>query len=97
MRGEWGVKRGQNAAPFPGEEGSSGRRERVGEVAAAVPDWASGGRRRLGSRTGWAHLSVRGRRRADWAGKGGRRWAAAELEKEGGGRAETVARAEIQE
>jgi hypothetical protein len=32
-----------------------------------------------------AHLSVRGRRRADWAGKGGRRWAAAGLEKEGGG------------
>jgi hypothetical protein len=25
-RGEWGVKRGQNAAPFPTEKGSSGRR-----------------------------------------------------------------------
>jgi hypothetical protein len=33
---------------------------------------------------------------AGWAGKGGRRWAAARLEKEGGGRAETVAQAEIQ-
>jgi hypothetical protein len=31
-----------------------------------------------------------------WARKGGRRWAAAGLEKEGGGRAKTVARAEIQ-
>jgi hypothetical protein len=41
-------------------------------------------------------LSVRGRRRADWAGKGGRRWATARLEKDGGGRVETVARAEIQ-
>jgi hypothetical protein len=39
---------------------------------------------------------VRGRRRADWAGKGGRRWATAGLEKKGGARAETVARAEIQ-
>jgi hypothetical protein len=48
-----------------------------------------------------------GRRRADWAikgrqemghgwaGKEGRRWAAARLEKKGGGRAETIARAEI--
>jgi hypothetical protein len=42
------------------------------------------------------HLSVRGRRRADWARKGGRRWATAGLEKEGGGRAESIARAEIQ-
>jgi hypothetical protein len=55
-----------------------------------------GGGRRPGSLTGWAHLSVRERRRADWAGKGGRRWAAAGLEKEGGGRAESLARAEIQ-
>jgi hypothetical protein len=31
-----------------------------------------------------------------WAGKGGRRWAAAGLKKEGGGWAETAARAEIQ-
>jgi hypothetical protein len=30
-----------------------------------------------------------------WAGKEGRRWAAARLEKKGGGRAETIARAEI--
>jgi hypothetical protein len=60
-------------------------------VAARV-----GGGRWPGSLTGWAHLSVRGRRRADWARKAGRRWATAGLEKEGGGRAETVARAEIQ-
>jgi hypothetical protein len=39
---------------------------------------------------------VRGRRRADWAGKSGRRWATAGLEKEGGGQAESIARAEIQ-
>jgi hypothetical protein len=63
---------------------------------AAVPGRAPGGRRRPGSLTGWAHLSVRGRRRADWAEKGGRRWAMAGLEKKGGGRAETIARAEIQ-
>jgi hypothetical protein len=31
-----------------------------------------------------------------WAGKGGRRWPATGLEKEGGGRAESIARAEIQ-
>jgi hypothetical protein len=37
-----------------------------------------------------------GRRRAGLAGKGGRRWVAAGLEKKGGGRAETIARAEIQ-
>jgi hypothetical protein len=53
----------------------------TGRVAAA----RAGGGRLPVSLTGWAHLSVRGRRRADWAGKGGRRWAAAGLEKEGGG------------
>jgi hypothetical protein len=31
-----------------------------------------------------------------WAGKEGRRWAAAGLEKKGGGRAKIIARAEIQ-
>jgi hypothetical protein len=30
-----------------------------------------------------------------WAGQGGRRWAAAGLENKGGGRAETISRAEI--
>jgi hypothetical protein len=35
------------------------------------------------------------RRRADWAGQGGRRWAATGLEKKRGGRAETISRAEI--
>jgi hypothetical protein len=54
------------------------------------------GGRRPSSLTGWAHLSVRGRRRADWAEKGGRRGVVAGLEKEGGGRAEIAARAEIQ-
>jgi hypothetical protein len=39
---------------------------------------------------------VRGRRRAGWAGKGGRRWAAAGLERKGGGRAKTIAQAEIE-
>jgi hypothetical protein len=65
-------------------------------VAAAAPGRASGGRRRPGSLTGWADLSVRGRRRADWVGKGGRRWATTGLEKKGGGQAETIARGEIQ-
>jgi hypothetical protein len=32
---------------------------------------------------------------ADWAGQGGRRWAAAGLENKGGGRAETISRTEI--
>jgi hypothetical protein len=83
-------------APFLGEEGSSGWRERVGEVAAATPGRASEGRRRPGSLIGWSHLSVRGRQWADWARKGGRRWATVGLEKKGGGQAETIARAEIQ-
>jgi hypothetical protein len=52
-------------------------------------------RSRPGLLIGWTHLSVRGRRRADWAGQGGRRWAAAGLEKKRGGRAETISRAEI--
>jgi hypothetical protein len=39
---------------------------------------------------------VRGRRRAGWARKGGRRWATAGLEEKGGGQAETITRAEIQ-
>jgi hypothetical protein len=69
-RGEWGVKRGQNAAPFPREEGSSGQRERAREVAAAAPSQASGGRRRPGSLTGWACLSVRGRQRGRLGRKG---------------------------
>jgi hypothetical protein len=36
-----------------------------------------------------------GRRRADWAGNGGRRWAAAGQEKKRGGRAGTISWAEI--
>jgi hypothetical protein len=39
---------------------------------------------------------VRGRGGAGWAGKGGRRWAMAGLERKGGGRVETIARAKIQ-
>jgi hypothetical protein len=35
-RGEWGVKREESAVPFPGEEGSTGRRQRMQEVAAAA-------------------------------------------------------------
>jgi hypothetical protein len=68
-------------------------RQQPTERAAAA---RAGGGRRPGSLTGWAHQSVRGRRRADWARKGGRRWATAGLEKEGGVQAETAARAEIQ-
>jgi hypothetical protein len=110
--GETGSRGRGTAAPIhfaAGEEGSSGRRERAGEVVAAAPGRTSGGRRRSGSLTGWAHLSVsegkasgrlgrKGREEVGhgWAGKGGRRWAAAGLEKEGGGRAESIARAEIQ-
>jgi hypothetical protein len=45
-RGEWGVKRGESAAPFLGEEGSPGRWQRTREVAATAPGQASGGRRR---------------------------------------------------
>jgi hypothetical protein len=63
----WGgnveVKRGRGTASLirfaAGEEGSSGRRERVGEVAAAAPGRASRGRRRPGSLIGWAHRSAR--------------------------------------
>jgi hypothetical protein len=66
-----------------------------GKVVAAAPSRASGGRRRPNSLIGWAHLSVRGRRRAGWAGKGGRRWATTGLERKGGGQAETIARDEI--
>jgi hypothetical protein len=97
--GETGSRGRGTVAPIrfaAGEEGSSGRRESAGEVVAAAPGRASGGRRRSGSLIGWAHLSVRGRRRADWTRKGGRRWAAVGLEKEGGGRAESLAQAEIQ-
>jgi hypothetical protein len=46
------VKRGQNAVPFLREKGSSGRRQRALEVAAAAPGRAFGGRRRLGRLTG---------------------------------------------
>jgi hypothetical protein len=45
-RGVWGVKRAENAAPFLGEEGSSGRWQCTWEVAAAAPGQASGGGRR---------------------------------------------------
>jgi hypothetical protein len=69
---------------------------RSGRPSGGVRVSGAGGRRRPSSLIGWAHLSVRGRRRADWAGKGGRRWVATGLEKKGGGRAETIARAEIQ-
>jgi hypothetical protein len=35
-RGEWGVKRGENAVSFPGDERSSGRWQRAWDVAVAV-------------------------------------------------------------
>jgi hypothetical protein len=71
------------------------------EHGAAATDRTGGGG--SGGRWKTAGLTDRvgppiseGRRRANEAGKGGRRWAAAGLEKEGGGWAKTVARAEIQ-
>jgi hypothetical protein len=60
--GEMGSRGRGTAAPIHfavGEEGSSGRRESAGEVAAAALGRASGGRRRSGSLTWWAHLSAR--------------------------------------
>jgi hypothetical protein len=56
-------------ALFSREEGSSGRRQRAREAAAA-PGRASRGRRRSGRLTGWARLSVRGRRRGRLGQKG---------------------------
>jgi hypothetical protein len=70
--GELGVNGGQNAVLFLREEGSSGRRQRVREVAAAAPGRASGGRRRSGRLTGWARLSVRRRWWGRLGQKGGR-------------------------
>jgi hypothetical protein len=97
---KWGGETGsrgdeQGAVLIHFAMGGEGVQHGGGEPSAA-PGRASGGRRRLGSLTGWAHLSVRGRRRADWAGKGGRSWAAVGLEKKGGGWTETIAWAEIQ-
>jgi hypothetical protein len=59
--GEWGVKRGECSAV-------SGRGGVIG--AAAAPGRASRGRRRSGRLTGWARLSVRGRRRGRLGQKG---------------------------
>jgi hypothetical protein len=92
------AKRNNDADSFcRGRGGSSGRRECVGEAAAA-PGRASEGRRRSGSLTGWAHRSTRdGRKRTSVAmGRlGGRRWAIAGLENKRGGWAKTISRAEI--
>jgi hypothetical protein len=51
---------GGSVALFLGQ-GSSGRRQRAREAAAAAPRWASRGRR-SGRLIGRARLSVRGRR-----------------------------------
>jgi hypothetical protein len=93
--------RGRGNTVMEGEVESARLRTRRWRSARRQPDGRAavaraGGGRRSGSLTGWAPLSVRGRRWADWAGKGGRRWAAAGLEKEGGGWAKSLARAEIQ-
>jgi hypothetical protein len=73
-----------------------GLTDRVGPPVSEREAMAESDKRsRPGSLTGWAHLSVRGRRRADWAGQGGRRWVAAGLENKRGGRAETISWAEI--
>jgi hypothetical protein len=68
-----GSEEGENAAPFPREEGSSGRRAaRAGGGGGSAQ---SGFRRKktVGRMTGRAHLSVRGRRRAVAGPKGGGR------------------------
>jgi hypothetical protein len=84
-------RRGRGDARAPLDEGNGGGgREASGPVwrrlpeacgaairAAAFGVSGAGGRRRPGSLTGLPHLSVRGTRRADWAGPGGRRWATA--------------------
>jgi hypothetical protein len=60
--GEMGSQGRGTAAPIRfavGEEGSSGRWESAGEVAAATLGQAFEGRRRSGSLTWWAHLSAR--------------------------------------
>jgi hypothetical protein len=67
--GEWGVKRGRECGTFPGEEGSSGRRQLAREVAAAAPGGGGRRKKKAGSLTGWAHLSVSGGGGAGWAGR----------------------------
>jgi hypothetical protein len=69
-RGEWGVNREGKCGAISG---------RGGVIGVAGPRRGSGGG---SARSGFR--SVRGRRRAGWARKGGRRWA------------ETIARTEIQ-
>jgi hypothetical protein len=79
QRGEWGVKRGENAVPFPGEEGHRGSGSAWGRwwrrCSVGLPEEEDG---RPPNR--WARLSVRGRRwgRLGWKGGGsevGRGWA----------------------
>jgi hypothetical protein len=58
--GEWGVKRGQNAVPFPGEAGSLGWRQRAREADRVGPHISEG--EAVGhAGPGWARISVRGR------------------------------------
>jgi hypothetical protein len=78
------------AARALSDEGDDpGLTDRVGPPVSEREATAESDKRsRPGALIGWAHLSARGRRRADWVGRGGRRWAAAGLENKGGGRAE---------
>jgi hypothetical protein len=88
--GGWTAARGAAATDRSGDGGSRGRWKMAGLIDRVGPPVSEG------EATG--RLSQKGREEVgrDWAGKGGRRWAAAGLKKEGGGRAETIARAEIQ-
>jgi hypothetical protein len=78
------------------QEGDGQRRAKRRQPTGRAYGGSSGRWKTVGLTDRVGPPASEGRRRADWAEKGGRRWAAAGLEKEGGGRAETVAQAEIQ-
>jgi hypothetical protein len=88
--GAWMAARGAAATDRTGGGGSGGRWETAGLTDRVGPPVSEG--------EAMGRLGQKGREEVahDWAGKGGRRWATAGLEKDGGGRAEIVARAEIQ-
>jgi hypothetical protein len=82
-------------ARWPGSGGGMGELRRCPmkvTTPGSLTAWAhlSARGRRQPNRTSGATVKSdkRSRRRVDWAGQGGRRWAAAGLENKGGGRAE---------
>jgi hypothetical protein len=82
-------------ARWPGSGGGAGELGRCPmkvTTLGSLIGWAhlsARGRRRPNRTSGAkAESDKRSRRRADWAGQGGRRWAATGLENKGGGRAE---------